>query len=237
MGWQSPHELHCPYIAPTHCTPRADATRFYEDEADGILYVYEDTSFGERKVAGLLAFFNGGVIDMDPESSADSSDTSNALNACATSSVRSAILSHTHDHDTKTIATGGGTAGSIVTGYSPLRAHAAAWALAALACSRTVNFRRARIVNIMGEFATASALDKGPNSTSMAERPIWIPTNGITGAPLVAIVRIMTDPSPGPIPLRSLPISAAQRYDVHLALSGREAQSADEGLANIEQRP
>ena len=55
----------CQYIAPTHCTPRADATRFYEDEAGGILYVYEDTSFGERKVAGLLAFFNGGVIDMD----------------------------------------------------------------------------------------------------------------------------------------------------------------------------
>ena len=78
----------------------------------------------------------------------------------------------------------------------PLRAHAAAWALAALACSRTVNFRRARIVNIMGEFATASALDKGPDSTSMAERPIWLPTRGVTGAQLVAIVRLMTDASP-----------------------------------------
>ena len=78
MGWQSPHELHCPVCQLTrthaastsrqltaHGTPRADATRFYEDEADGILYVYEDTSFGERTVAGLLAFFNGGVIDMD----------------------------------------------------------------------------------------------------------------------------------------------------------------------------
>ena len=39
--------------------------RFHEDEADGILRVYADTSHGERTVSSMLSFFNGGVIDYD----------------------------------------------------------------------------------------------------------------------------------------------------------------------------
>ncbi|XRB22832.1 reverse transcriptase m [Pseudoscourfieldia marina] len=39
--------------------------RFHEDEADGILRVYVDTSHGERTVSSMLSFFNGGVIDYD----------------------------------------------------------------------------------------------------------------------------------------------------------------------------
>ncbi|GHP05575.1 hypothetical protein PPROV_000432500 [Pycnococcus provasolii] len=39
--------------------------RFHEDEADGILRIYADTSHGERTVSSMLSFFNGGVIDYD----------------------------------------------------------------------------------------------------------------------------------------------------------------------------